>query len=487
MLGIGIIFAFAIMAIFAPIIAPLDPLKPKMTGYYPSDRPKIADKLCVPIWYKSLLGMQHLSENMIVVEDHEFISEELFNTQWKIQNDSQYVSYQYSSSGGSHNDDGCVEISYERQESETAPAAGKININFEYEFEFPYQDEPRSFWWHYSLRLENKTSMGKFPVRTTITFRRGNEPTSYFVAGHNFGSVNIGSKWYSTSDQTIEYGTIEKTIFTGTGKYTFEFIVTIFDEEAGAIDLDLYIDNLQIILYGKTYGLLGTSSIPRDTPRDLFTMLVHGTRISFMIGILTAVFSVLIGLVVGLIAGYVRGLVDEGLMRFADFLLVIPGLPLLIVLVTVLGRSIWNIIGVLIFMGWMGFSRTVRSMTLSLRERPFIESAKASGASTGYIIYRHILPNIFALVYISLATSVPGAIIAEASLAWLGLGDINICSWGIMLYDFSRTQTAIVKGVGDYWFWVIPPGVAIALMAMAFILMGFSLDEILNPKLRKRR
>ena len=106
---------------------------------------------------------------------------------------------------------------------------------------------------------------------------------------------------------------------------------------------------------------------------------------------------------------------------------------------------------------------------------------------TGYIIYRHILPNVFALVYISLATSVPGAIISEASLAWLGLGDINIPSWGVMLYDFSRTQTAIVKGLGEYWFWVIPPGIAIAAMAMAFILMGFALDEILNPRLRRRR
>ena len=126
-------------------------------------------------------------------------------------------------------------------------------------------------------------------------------------------------------------------------------------------------------------------------------------------------------------------------------------------------------------------------MVLSLRERPFIESAKASGAGVGYIIFRHILPNVFALVYISLATSVPGAIIAEASLAWLGLGDINIPSWGLMLYDFSRTETAIVSGLGEYWFWVIPPGVAIALMALAFILMGFSLDEILNPRLRQRR
>jgi len=487
MLGIIIIIFFALVAIFAPIIAPLDPLSPKMPGYYPASKPRIAHKLSVPIWYKSLLGMNYLSENVLIVEDHEFNSSEMFNKEWNPQYNATYVSLQYSTTGGSHDDDGCVEISYRRQEGEAVPAGGNVSVVLAKEFEFPYQDPPSSIWWHYSLRVENRTPVGKFPIRIVIKFRRGSEPYSYLVDQNRFSTTNIGSKWYSKSSQTIESGTIESTIFTGSGNYTFDFVVLITEQQAGSVDFDVYVDNVQVILYGEAYGLLGTTSIPRDTPRDIFTMLVHGTRVSFMIGILTAVFSVLIGLVVGLVAGYVRGMVDEALMRFADFLLVLPGLPLLIVLVTVLGRSIWNIIGVLVFMGWMGFSRSVRSMTLSLRERPFIESAKASGAGTGYIIYRHILPNVFALVYISLATSVPGAIISEASLAWLGLGDITISSWGVMLYDFSRTQTAIVKSIGSYWFWVVPPGVAIALMAMAFILMGFSLDEILNPRLRKRR
>jgi peptide/nickel transport system permease protein len=326
----------------------------------------------------------------------------------------------------------------------------------------------------------------QFPIEFTLQYYRGTEPDPLHIDTHKFSFDYIEDAWYSHSYTTLEVSDLLTSVFTQTGDYTAEFEISIVDLDASA-DYTLKIDNLQVIHYGKAFGLLGTSSIPKGSPRDLFTMLVHGTRISFMIGILTAIFSVLIGLFVGLVAGYMRGLVDEGLMRFADFLLVLPSLPLLIVLVLVLGRSIWNIIGVLIFMGWMGFSRTVRSMVLSLRERPFIESAKASGGGTGYIIYRHILPNVFALVYISLATSVPGAVISEASLAWLGLGDINIPSWGIMLFDFSQTQTAIVKGIGEYWFWVIPPGVAIALLAMAFILMGFALDEILNPKLRRRR
>lgn len=493
-LGVGIIMFFAVVAIFAPLIAPLDPLNPKWPGYYPGgEQPKQAEKLCVPIWYKSVLGMNQLSESIQLIENHELTSRTAFE-QWVPIYDPTYTSVQYNETRGQHNNDGCIEILYKREEGQAAPQDNKTSITFTKSFEYPYENNPQSFWWHYSLSLENKTPIIlDFPIEVSVQFRRGNEPdaipakTISLATPLLTGEANE-TKWYSKAGTTLgELSIIEETTFTKAGNYTYEFVVTIFDPEGSNSDLRVYVDNLQLILYGEVFGLLGTSSFPEASPRDLFTMLVHGTRISFMIGILTAIFSVLIGLIVGLVSGYVGGLVDEGLMRFADFLLVLPGLPLLIVLVTVLGKSIWNIIGVLIFMGWMGFSRTVRSMTLSLRERPFIESAKAAGANKSYIIFRHIVPNVFALVYISLATSVPGAIIAEASLAWLGLGDINIPSWGIMLFDFSKTQTAVVKGIGEYWFWVIPPGFAIALMAMAFILMGFSLDEILNPRLRKRR
>ena len=487
-LGIGIIAFFAFIAIFAPLLSPLDPLTPKMEGHYPGQQPKLAEKLCYPIWYRTLLGMNDLSENMLIIEDHEFNSDGVFDAQFNWQATPQAnIVVQQISTGGEHDNDGCVAITYVREIGEAPPEERKITVTLQLEFEYPYQGAPTSVWWHRSLHFENRTPIeAKFPVNLTIRYRRGNEPDTIHVDKTRFSQLYIGGLWYSTAGTTPETTDLLKTIFTKAGNYTVEFVFELADDSESA-DYTLYIDNLQIIQYGRAFGLLGTSSIPKGSPRDLFTMLIYGTRISFMIGLLTAIFSVLIGLFVGLLAGYLRGLVDEGLMRFADFLLVLPGLPLLIVLVMVLGRSIWNIIGVLIFMGWMGFSRTVRSMVLSLRERPFIESAKASGGGSGYIIYRHILPNVFALVYISLATSVPGAIIAEASLAWLGLGDINIPSWGVMLYDFSQTQTAIVKGIGEYWFWVIPPGVAIALMAMSFILMGFALDEILNPKLRKRR
>jgi ABC-type dipeptide/oligopeptide/nickel transport system permease subunit len=491
-LGIIIIVFFAVVAICAPLLSPLDPMRPLWPGHYPSSRPRLCDKLCVPIWYKSLLGMHDLSENMEVMQDHEFTSQELFNSQWtwKSTPSGYNVDVQYSPTKGEDNNDGCVAVSYTRDASQPPPAGGAVVVTLTRNFVFPYGDNPKSIYWHYSLYVENSTQLVEFPLKASVSFRRGDEPQSYVIpeSARSYPSVNVAGQWYSKAGTTAGEGSdIEETIFTQAGNYTCDVTLTIVDNPNGPVNVTVLLDNAQSILYGQAFGLLGTTSVPDASPRDIFTMLVYGTRISFLIGILTAVFSVLIGLAVGLVSGYLRGAVDEVMMRFTDFLLVLPSLPLLIILVTVLGRSIWNIIGVLIFLGWMGFSRTVRSMVLSLRERPFIESAKAAGAGTMYVIYRHIIPNVFALVYISLATAVPGAIISEASLAWLGLGDINVPSWGILLYDFSSTSIATLKSVGEYWFWVIPPGIAIALMAMSFILIGFALDEILNPRLRQRR
>jgi peptide/nickel transport system permease protein len=266
-------------------------------------------------------------------------------------------------------------------------------------------------------------------------------------------------------------------VFSKPDSYTYGIEISYDAEE-----LTVYLDNLQLILYGDTYGLLGTDNLNRD----LFSQLVYGTRISLLVGLLSAVLSVAIGLLVGLVAGYGKGIVDEVLMRFSDMLLVIPTLPLILVLVFVLGRSIWNIILVLSVLGWMGFARTIRSQVLSLKERPFVEAAKSVGAGTPHILWKHILPNVFSLVYVSLALSVPSAIVSEASLTWLGLGDVNICSWGMMLYNFEQAGL-MSAGALTYWYWVVFPGIGISLLSLSFILIGYALDEMLNPKLRERR
>jgi peptide/nickel transport system permease protein len=235
---------------------------------------------------------------------------------------------------------------------------------------------------------------------------------------------------------------------------------------------------MKLQLLGTSWGLLGTD----EYGRDVFSQLVYGTQISLFVGLAAAFIGTVIGLIVGLVAAYLGGVVDEVLMRFTDALLVLPSLPLMIVLITVLSNGIYNLtifITIIGFLGWMGFARVVRSQVLSLKERPYVEAAKAVGAGTPYILWKHILPNVVVLIYVTLALSVPGAIVTEAAFSFLGFVDLTHMSWGRMLNGVA-TQPYI-------WWIMVPPGLAIAILSLSFILIGYAIDDVLNPKLRARR
>jgi len=214
--------------------------------------------------------------------------------------------------------------------------------------------------------------------------------------------------------------------------------------------------------------------------RDIFSQVIWGSRIALLVGFLSAFFTVLLGVIVGLIAGYVGGKTESILMRFTDVILVLPGLPLIITLAAVLGASIWNIILVISLLGWPGVARIIRAEVLSLKERPFIDSARVSGASTTRIVFRHIAPNVMPLAFLYMTFSVSGAILTEAALSFIGLGDIATMSWGIMLQLVSQSEALRA------WWWLLPPGLAITLISLAFFLVGRAFDEIVNPRLRKR-
>jgi len=214
--------------------------------------------------------------------------------------------------------------------------------------------------------------------------------------------------------------------------------------------------------------------------RDIFSQVIWGSRIALLVGFLSAFFSVLIGVVVGLLAGYVGGKTESVLMRFTDVILVLPGLPLIITLAAVLGASVFNIVLVISLLGWPGIARIIRAEVLSLKERPFIDSARVTGASTTRIVFRHIAPNVLPLAFLYMTFSVSGAILTEAALSFIGLGDINTMSWGIMLQLVSQSKALTA------WWWLLPPGLAITLISLAFFLVGRAFDEIVNPRLRKR-
>jgi len=219
-----------------------------------------------------------------------------------------------------------------------------------------------------------------------------------------------------------------------------------------------------------------------DIGKDLFSQLLRGSQIAFMLGMMVSVFSTIIGAAIGLIAGYYGKIWDTLLMRLADIILTLPRLPLLIVISGIFGtQSNWIILLILSLTFWPIISRVIRAQTLSLRERPFIESAKVSGVSNTRIIVKHLAPNVLPIAFYYLTVTVTGAILVEAGLSFLGFGDPSNMSWGMML------QWCFVKGyVFKAPYWMIPPGLCISLLAFSFYLIGVGLEEMVNPRLKKR-
>ena len=216
-----------------------------------------------------------------------------------------------------------------------------------------------------------------------------------------------------------------------------------------------------------------------DAGKDVLSQLIYGARVSLIVGFTASFMSMFIGTAVGLIAGYYGGRVGNVLMRFVDFLMVIPDLPLMLVIIAVLGRGLLNIILVIGLLGWTYSARLVRSQVLSVKERQFVLRARSLGASGPRIILHHIFPQVLPLVIAQAVLDISVAILAESSLAFLGLGDPTLISWGMMLnFAFER---AISR---QAWWFLLPPGFAIVWVSLALILIGNTLDEIVNPRLR---
>lgn len=213
--------------------------------------------------------------------------------------------------------------------------------------------------------------------------------------------------------------------------------------------------------------------------RSLLGLLVWGARISLTVGLLAASLSVAIGTLVGIIAGHYGGWFSTVLMRITDWFLVMPTLVLAIVLATVMSRSVWTVVVAIGVTSWPTTARLVRAQTIAVESRPYIERARALGGGHSHIMSRHVLPNVMPLVLAQTTLGISSAILTEATLAFLGLGDPTIVSWGGMLQD-AREAGAVSSG---HWWYLAPPGIAIALVALAFTLCGRAIESVLNPKL----
>lgn len=219
-----------------------------------------------------------------------------------------------------------------------------------------------------------------------------------------------------------------------------------------------------------------------DSGRSVLTLLIWGARVSLFVGLLATSISMVIGTLVGLTSGHFTGWVSAALYRFTEWFLVIPFLPLAIVLATVLGRGLLTIALVIGVSTWSGTAMLIRSQTLSVEARPYLERARVLGAGHWHQMTRHVLPNVMPMVFANTTLTVAVAILTETTLSFLGLGDPLRVSWGSML-ESAFSAGAMTSGA---WWYIVPPGVCVILVVLSFTLIGRALEEIFNPRLRER-
>jgi peptide/nickel transport system permease protein len=230
----------------------------------------------------------------------------------------------------------------------------------------------------------------------------------------------------------------------------------------------------------STAHWLGTT----QTGQDVFAQVVDGTRVSVLLGLGAGFLATIISVIIGLTAGYFGGVVDDLLSLLINIFLVIPALPLAVVLAAYFPfRGPLPVAIIVTFTGWAWGARVLRSQTLSMRRREFVEAARASGETTPRIIFAEILPNEIAIIAAGLVGTVIYAILAQAGLEFLGLGDVTIISWGAMFY-WAQNNEALLLGA---WWWFLAPGCCVALLGAGLAFINFGIDELANPRLRRER
>ena len=223
---------------------------------------------------------------------------------------------------------------------------------------------------------------------------------------------------------------------------------------------------------------LGTDQLGRD----VFSQLWWGSQVTILIGVLATVFSMGIGTAIGMISGYYGGWLDEILMRITDFFLVLPTLVFALILLAIIGPGFRNMVITNAVTFWASTARLVRSQVLSLKERQFVERARAAGTGKIRIVWIHIFPNAFSLVFAEAILTIAVAILTESFLSFLGFMSLDVITWGVII-EQAWNNFAIERNL--IW-WIVAPGMAIVAVVLGFTLLGYALDEIMNPRLRKR-
>jgi len=373
-------------------------------------------------------------------------------------------------------------------------------ITHSYTLNFIYDSFPTDFMLNFALKYYGKPPMLEFSVKRPdndlivlikTTLPPKPKESSYYIYNSTIFSternlkINVAQHILNKTGLMIslDYASPEVLIFAVSDhsivqpgkakvlKGNYEFFITfyLFDEKDEVLFSEL-------IIGGKVFGLLGTD----DLRRDLLIGILWSTPIALLLGLSVAFLAVLIGLTYGVISGYYGGSIDEIMMRISDIIYALPALPFLILLSLSVGRSMVYIIAYLVVFGWVGASKVARSIALQLKNLPYVEAARLIGASNLRIMFKHIMPQIIPYAIANIALSVPAAILTEAGLSFLGLGDPTLPTWGQILHD-AQVYSAVIRGL---WWWVLSPGLMIAITGLSFVLIGNAIETILNPRRR---
>ena len=369
----------------------------------------------------------------------------------------------------------------------TVSKEGKISvISHQFEIEFLSDDFPNGFIYEFAAEYSGSPLLQIHVIRPDqpkillLSTSLPNSDTEIIHSERIFSTDEIIRKNIQIQSAGMEFYREgipnEDLIFAGNKekilKGNYLFLVNLY-----GVNEQTNIINSKLILGGKVFGIMGTDELRRD----IMVGLLWGTPLALLIGITVAVGSVMMGLVYGVYAGFKGKKTDEGMMRFNDVIYALPALPFLIILAVTISNSIFLIIGFLMIFSWVGIAKVSRSMALQIKTKQYVEASKIMGQKNSKIIFKHIIPQLLPYTFASIAISVPAAITTEAGLSFLGLGDPTFPTWGQILHD-ANTFGAAARGL---WWWIVPPGLMIAITGLAFVFIGNALDTIINPKLKR--
>jgi len=335
---------------------------------------------------------------------------------------------------------------------------------------------------HPSFSVDWKwTAPENISIRGTVLFENGPADASLVWETPDGKTFTLGS-FRGSGKWSVDIDARDVAFKTELGIAPFQSALGLLFPSQGRIRISIEgtspsSGTLDIAVPGGKWGLLGTD----QRGRDVLSLFIAGIRISLMVGIAATLLASVLGLSIGLASGYLGGIIDSLIMRAVDVLLSIPVLPILMVIVGIWGKGLWQLILILGLFSWMGTARTVRSLALTLRETGYVENLRSIGASPFYILYRHLLPEVLPVLLATISLGVPGAILAEAGLSFLGLSDPRVISWGRMLHE-AHGFGAFTAGA---WWLILPPGLGISIICLVFLDMGRAIEEMADPRLLK--